>query len=632
MSQHAPRYRVVCTAGHVDHGKSRLVAALTGTHPDRLPEERRRDMSIDLGFAYLSLPPDLEVAFVDVPGHRDFIENMLAGVGGVHAALLVVAADEGVMPQTQEHLAILEMLQIPQGLVALTKIDLAPDAEWLEAVEEEVRDLLQGTFLQDAPLLRVSVQTGEGLPALRGALARLLQDVPPRPNTGRPRLAVDRVFARPGFGTVVTGTLIDGAWQVGDPVEVLPAEAAARIRGMQAHGRPIQQAQPGMRLALNLAGIPHHALQRGDVVAAPGAYRPTTRIDVHLRMWDRAPAPLPHMAWVKLFVWSAEVMARVRLLGRDALAPGEEAVAQLELTRPVVVAPGDRFILRRPSPDALLAGGRVLDPHPRFKYRKGDRKARERLQHLARMGQVGLWRRRLEAGEVLGEAEVTALLPAPEREAILAQALREGWLQRIDAGGRAFYVASTHWEQWQQRALAALRAFHQEHPARPGMPKATLRTHLGLEKPLFDALLQAMAAQGHIRVQGSVVALPDFRPHLPPGERERVQRILETLSREKPAHPVRVWMDALGAEVYTFLVAQGLLIPLEERAVVTRAQLEQWLQAVRELFARHGPLRVAQVRDALGLSRRLTVALLEYLDRQGYTRREGDLRVWLRKE
>ncbi|MCB0125670.1 MAG: selenocysteine-specific translation elongation factor, partial [Caldilineaceae bacterium] len=384
--------RVIGTAGHVDHGKSTLVRALSGIDPDRLQEEKKRGMTIDLGFAWIELPvptadgqSQLEpVGIVDVPGHIDFIKNMLAGVGGIDAAMLIIAADEGVMPQTREHLAILDLLAVPAGLVALTKVDLIDDPEWLELVELDIAALLEPTSLADAPIVPVSATTGKGLIDLRATLSSLLGQLAPRRNRARPRLPVDRVFSLSGFGTVVTGTLLDGQVAVGDAVELLPAGHSARIRGLQTHKQQVQEGQPGSRLAINLSGIDTDQINRGDVVAKPDTLHSTLLIDVHFRLLADAPRALLHNQRVDFFCGAAEIPATVRLLGIESLEPGQEGWLQLRLQRPAVVVSGDHYILRQPSPSATLGGGIVLSPHPRRRWRRFDPKVLARLATLAK--------------------------------------------------------------------------------------------------------------------------------------------------------------------------------------------------------------------------------------------------------
>ncbi len=357
--------KVIATAGHVDHGKSTLIQALTGIDPDRLQEEKQRGMTIDLGFAWLTLPHGEPVGIVDVPGHIDFIKNMVAGVGAVDAALLVVAADEGVMPQTHEHLAVLDLLAVPRGVVALTKIDLVEEAGWLELVEEELREALQGTTLADAPIVPVSAITGEGLDALLQALADTLAQAPARAIDGPPRLFIDRAFSMAGFGTVVTGTLKEGSLHVGDEIIIEPGGLKARIRGLQSHKQRIETALPGSRVAVNLTGLHPSQLYRGQVLTTPGRVKSSKRVDVRLRAWEDAPAMLRHNMEITFHSGSAETMGKLRLLEGDELLPGEETWAQIELRDPVAVSRGDRFIIRRPSPSATLGGGVIVDPAPR---------------------------------------------------------------------------------------------------------------------------------------------------------------------------------------------------------------------------------------------------------------------------
>jgi selenocysteine-specific elongation factor len=378
--------RVIGTAGHVDHGKSTLIEALTGMNPDRLKEERERQMTIDLGFAWMELPSGEQVGIVDVPGHRDFIENMLAGVGGIDAALFVVAADEGVMPQTREHLAILDILQIRAGLVALTKIDLIDDPDWLDLVEEDVRQVLVGTVLEDVPVVRVSAKNGTGTSELLDILDEVLAERPPRQDLGRPRLPVDRVFSIAGFGTVVTGTLSDGHLQIGEEVEILPNGTQGRIRGLQTHKQKEDLALPGSRTAVNISGVTLEEIRRGDVVAHRGDYQPTRRMDVKFRLLKDASLALKHNTEVKLFVGAAEVLARVRTLGSEVINPGEPGWLQLEMKAPVVVMRGDHYILRRPSPGETMGGGTIIDPNPVGRHKRFTHGLIERqMRRLAKM-------------------------------------------------------------------------------------------------------------------------------------------------------------------------------------------------------------------------------------------------------
>ncbi len=623
--------RVLATAGHVDHGKSTLVEALTGTHPDRLKEEREREMSIDLGFAYLTLPGGMEVGIVDVPGHRDFIANMLAGVGGVDAVLLVVAADEGVMPQTREHVDILDLLGVSTGLVALTKIDLVDDEEWLDLVEDEVRALLQPTSLAQAPIVRVSARTGQGLEALRRALVEQLARAPKRPDLGRPRLPIDRAFTLVGFGTVVTGTLMDGSFSLGEEVEILPQGLRARIRGIQTHRQPREQARPGARTALNLSGVAKEDLVRGDVVVRPGTYRPTRRVDVHLRVLPQAPVPLRHNQWLKLYVWTSEVMARLRLLGAEELAPGTSGWAQLELREPIVVTYGDRFILRRPSPEATVAGGMVLDAHPRVRYRRWDKKALARMAALYHGDVEAVVKMLLEERGFARKEDLDFLtLPREAVEDALKRGEDAGWARRIETGTEVYWLHPEAPNTWRQKALEWVQGYHLRYPMRRGMPLAELQARMGLPRPLFERWIQEEVQGGHLVLHGERVALPGHQPYFPASVQPRVEALLARFREEARPPTVRECIEAVGEEAYQALVELGRLVPLNEKYVLDRETYEAWLAKTREFFQEHGQLTVAQVRDLLSSSRRLVVAFLEHLDARGFTRREGDVRRWIK--
>ena len=374
--------RVIGTAGHVDHGKSTLIAALTGTHPDRLKEEQEREMTIDLGFGWLTLPNNEEIGIVDVPGHRDFIENMLAGIGGIDAALLIIAADEGVMPQTKEHLAILDLLQIPAGIIVLTKIDLIPDNDWLDLIESDVRTAVKETILQDAPIVRVSARTGSGLNDLTATLVSILSNKPERLDLGRPRLPIDRVFTMSGFGAVVTGTLSDGHFSIGDEIEILPDGFKGRVRGLQTHKKKEETAQVGSRTAVNISGIATEQIRRGEVLVYPNQYQSTRRVDARFRLLKDVSSPLKHSSEVKVFIGTSETIANLRLLGVDELAPGDEAWIQLELRDPIVAVRGDRYILRRPSPGETLGGGIIVDPQPKGRHKRFDADVLKSLESL----------------------------------------------------------------------------------------------------------------------------------------------------------------------------------------------------------------------------------------------------------
>ena len=626
--------RVLGTAGHVDHGKSTLVYALTGINPDRLREEQERQMTIDLGFAWTTLPGGEEVGIVDVPGHRDFIENMLAGVTGIDAALLVVAADEGVMPQTKEHLAILDLLEVTRAVVALTKIDLVEDASWLGLVRDETRELLASTGLASAPLVPVSATRGDGMEDLRAALAMVLGDVPPRSDLGRPRLPIDRAFTIAGFGTVVTGTLADGTLKAGQEVVILPGGQHARIRSLQTHKTKVDEAVPGSRTAANLVGVEVRDLARGDVLALEGTYRPTRVLDVRFRLLRDSPAPLRHNQQAKLFLASAQRVARVRVLGAEEVAPGEEAWLQLVLDEPIVAARGDHFILRRPSPGSTLGGGRVVDPGPERLHRRRDQAV---LDSLAR-------RAKGTPGEILAQAMLT-LGPAALRDVVakggLGEAAANEAIHELEADGRlvrlgpgelqprseTIVAGREGWQELTHRMRETLASYHEANPVRDGMPREELKSRLKMEARLFSAAADTAAGEGWILDLGPRLALSEHRVHLTPQQGARVDALMARF-RASPASPpsVKESLEEVGEELWDHLLRDGRLLLLSPEVVFEVREYETWVERIRGELEGGGSISVAQVRDTFGTSRKYALALMEHLDRIGLTLRDGDIR------
>jgi selenocysteine-specific elongation factor len=628
--------RVIGTAGHVDHGKSTLVEALTGVHPDRLKEEREREMTIDLGFAWLTLADGEEVGIVDVPGHRDFIENMLAGVGGIDAALFVVAADEGVMPQTREHLAILDLLEIGGGVVALTKIDMVEE-EWVELVAEDVRAALAGTVLADAPIIPVSGRARFGLDELRAALAACLADRPPRPDYGRPRLPIDRIFTIPGFGTVVTGTLSDGALRVGDEVAVEPLGLRSRVRGLQTHKRKEEVAPPGGRTAVNLTGLTVEQLQRGAVVAHPGDYRPTRRLDVRFRLLPDVSQPMEHNTEVKLYLGASETVARLRLWGREALLPGETGWLQLELEAPVVALRGDHYILRRPSPGETLGGGRVVDPFPKGRHKRFAEATLASLAALAQGTPAEILEQTLLAvgAAPLKEVYARSNLDLAAAQAAAAELAASGALvvleERPDLTGDALVSAGGPWQDLRARALAETAAYHRSFPLRAGLPKEELKSRLKAalkgSPRLFPALLRRLVSAAALVEAGPLVRLPEHTIRFTPEQQRRLDGVLARFAAAPYAPPsVKEVQTELGDDLYAAVLEGGRLTAVAPDVVFRTADLAAMTAAVRVAIQAHGPITAAQVRDQFNTSRRYALALLEYLDATGVTVREGDAR------
>lgn len=609
---------VVGTAGHIDHGKSTLITALTGIDPDRLAEEKRRGMTIDLGFAHMQLPSGRDIGIVDVPGHARFMRNMLAGTHGLDAVMLVVAADEGVMPQTREHLDIVSLLEVRRGIAVLSKVDLVDDA-WLELVTAEVRQVLNETSLAEATILPVSALTGQGLPELTAALDRLLDAAEPRPDVGRPRLPIDRVFTMSGFGTVVTGTLVDGNLKVGDELEVAPRGRMVRVRGLQRHNSKLEFASPGSRVAVNLTGADKNELARGDVLVSQHTLVPTRRLDANVRVIASAPRALRHGAEMLLHTGTAEVGVRVIVLEGDEIGPGAEGWIQLYLERPIAAAAQDRFVLRVPSPPITLAGGRIVDIAP-HKHARHDSAVRESLDRRA-------------AGDVLQEelrkyprgVTVDALLKAT----MAADAKLDG-LRAHHIGDWLF--AEESWKAIGDRAGGEVEAFHRAHPLRPGMAREELRSRLGLPTSSFAAVLQGLLEEGRLEVRDGAVAAPGHRVAIEAADGPAA-RLLEILGRQPfapPSLPEAMQTSGAGPEVVRALAQRGALVRVSDDIAFTQDSYAKAVAMVKDLIATAGSVTVAQLRDRMDTSRRPVLALLEHLDAERVTRRIGDGRVLFR--
>jgi len=624
--------QVIGTAGHVDHGKSTLINRLTGINPDRLKEEQDREMSIELGFAWFELPNGEEVGIVDVPGHRDFIENMLAGIGGIDAALFVVAADEGVMPQTREHLAILDLLQIPAGVVALTKIDLIQEPEWLDLVEAELSETFSGTVLADAPIVRVSARTGEGLKDLVQVLQDVLSQHPHRPDLGRPRLPVDRVFTLPGFGTIVTGTLMDGQISVGDSVEVLPQGEEGRVRGLQTHKQAEEKALPGGRTAINITGVSVDEIERGNVLVHPGTYQPSKMIDVWCQLLPDADAPLQHNTEVKFFLGAAEVMARVRLLGVQELEPGRDTFLQLMLQEPVVALRQDRFIIRRPSPPATIGGGQVVDPHPKRRHKRFNA---ERLQELERLLIGTPEEILLQTAQKIGPASLDKIIETSGLEPEPAKTAGDQLIERgalVPLNGKRLILTEDTLSRFRSRIRETLSAFHDKNPLRPGMPREQLKSQAGLAANVFDAIISRMAADTILKETGAKVRMSDHEVVFSHQQQVQINNLMGQFEADPYAPPTsKQSIEAIGEVLVTALVETGQLIQVSEDVLLKPEHFQDMRDAVVEHIEKQGSITLAELRDKFDTSRKYAVAVLEYLDQTGITIRRGDSRQLRRK-
>lgn len=626
--------RVIGTAGHVDHGKSTLVAALTGIHPDRLKEEKEREMTIDLGFAWMDLPGGEAVGIIDVPGHRDFIENMLAGVGGIDAALFVIAADEGIMPQTREHLAILDLLEIPAGVIALTKIDLIDDPEWLDLVESDVRNILKGTCLESAPVARVSARNGEGLAELIKKLTDVLHAQPKRNDLGKPRLPIDRIFSITGFGTIVTGTLLDGKLKSGDEIEILPQGIKTRIRGLQTHKTKEEVAIPGSRVAANLSGVEVGEIRRGDVLVKPGQYKVTKRLDMSFKLLADASAPLEHDTEVKLFLGPQESSARVRVIGAERLMPGEPGWLQVEPEREMIAARRDRFILRRPSPGETLGGGEVIDPHPSKRHKRFSKDIISQFEASLLGSPQDLL---LQASQSLGISRFVDLFTKArldEEIAIVAgtQMMVEGTLIIINGNTSALsrdalVISSTLWQTKLDKMRVILQKFHRDFPLRPGMPREEFRSKANFSSSLFSTILNRLVNDGLLLDLGSSIALAGHQVKLTPEQQARTDGLLARFRTNPLAPPsVKEALTEIGEDLLAVLTGQGKLIQLSEEVLLDGQEYQRWLGKLEEFLAKSQQITVAEFRDLVGTSRKYALAYLEYLDGKGITQRDGDQR------
>jgi len=614
---------ILGTAGHIDHGKSALVEALTGTHPDRLTEERERGITIDLGFAHLDLG-DVRVAFVDVPGHERFVRNMLAGVHGIDAVLLAVAADESVMPQTREHFEICRLLGIPGGIVALTKCDVA-DPELQELCRREILELTAGSFLEGAPLVRCSARTGQGLDELRRQLSELRREDRGERERGPLRLPVDRVFTMRGFGTVVTGTLVSGRVETGEELELLPSGRKTRARGIQAQGQPVGCAVAGQRTALNLAGLEVGEVRRGEVVARPGTLRASSVMDAEIELLGDA-RPLRDRARVRVHMGSGEWLARVRLADGGTLPPGASGLAQLRLERPGVAAWNDRVVLRSYSPLATIGGGRILDP---LAARRG-RIAPEVARGLAagdRATAASVFLS-LAGSRGLDAATLAARLGSTADFARAFAAVSGA----VELGGGGL-ISSEALDRLEEAGRARLAAYHREHPLRHGMPREELRraAFASAAPGAFELILERAAAAGELVAAGDGVAAAGHAVTLSPDEEAARRALCEAaleagLQGLDAAALARLGLPAAPRDRVTRLLrSEGVLVGIGG-SLVHRESLDQLAARLREGWPPGAPLEVADFKRLTGLTRKHAIPLLEYLDSAGVTRRSGTAR------
>lgn len=630
---------IIGTAGHVDHGKTQLVKALTGIETDRLAEEKKRGITIDLGFAWLDLPGGARAGIVDVPGHERFIKNMLAGAGGVSLALLVVAADDGVMPQTREHLTILDTLGISDGVIVITKADLA-EAEWIEFVKEDIQAAAQGTFLARAPIVAVSSHTGEGIEALRALLVQKVAAAQGG-NTTRPfRVPVDRVFSVEGFGTVITGTLIEGALSEGDEVEIYPLRRKSRVRNLQVHARDVETAYAGQRVAVNLAGIRREEIARGDTLAAPGSMQDTLRLDVKLKNGKDSGRTVKNGSRLHFYHGAREALPRVTLFGKDTLAPGEEAYAQLRFDEDMAAKRGDHFIVRFYSPIETVGGGIILDASPK-RHRRSDETV---------IAQLGAREHGTATDTVLAaiadaspaftptqDIQKKLSMDAETFKAALEALLADGSAVRLSA---KVVLSAEYREALFARLSKLLRDFHAQNPLKAGMRRDVLRGQLlpGREMSLSDRVLSLFEDDGRIISADQKVRLSGFQITYTQAEKALSEKMLAAFRAAPYAPPspeelfAKMPKDvAMAKRVFEALVDEGLLLMATAQMYFLAEAVQDAFGGLSQVATQNGQITLAEFRDLTGTSRKFALSMLEYFDRQGKTRMVGDARVLVKK-
>ena len=617
---------VIGTAGHVDHGKSTLVKALTNIDPDRLPEEKEREMTVDLGFAWCTLPSGREISIVDVPGHERFIKNMLAGVGAIDLALLIVAADESVMPQTREHLAILDILQINRGLIVITKSDLV-DEELVELVQAEIEDTVKGTCMEGKNVVAVSAYTGEGLDILKQAIDETLNETDVRQDLGRPRLPIDRCFSISGFGTVVTGTLIDGTLTVGQEVELATTGQRCRIRGLQSHKAHVDSTDPGVRLAVNLSGVPRQDVTRGEIITVPGWLTATRRIDARLRMVKRAPHSIRHNHGVTFHLFTSETTARVRLLDTDKLEPDTEGWVQILLDESIPVVKGDFFVIR--SAEETLGGGQIVEPYPRRRHRRFDANVLEQLMILDQgsgedilVSVADQWGPctldNLSQRSNLAKEEIIDRISALERNDLMII------LGDLSSENDAVVYSAQGWTILASKIRSILQSYHNQYPLRKGAPTQELRSRLDIQQQVYLKVLGRLVEDSVIEEKDQYVHLPDHLVVLSPDMEIKSESYLKILEKDLYSPPTD---QAPDPELLAAMVEMGKVVKVNESVVFSASAYEQLVESIKNHIISQGSITVADARTMFDTSRKYILPLLEYLDQQRITQRIGDERV-----
>lgn len=633
----AAKHIIVGTAGHVDHGKTALIRALTGIETDRHPEERERGMSIDLGFAHLTLPSGVVAGIVDVPGHERFVHNMLAGASEVDMVLFVVAADEGVMPQTVEHLQILQLLNAKRGIIVVTKRDLVDD-DWLSLVKEDVAEKVKGTFLEGAPMVAVSSVTGEGLDELLQLMDTVAQEVPPKDTTRPLRLPIDDIFVKAGFGTIVRGAIFSGSVHVGDEVEVVPKGIMTRVRSLHSYGKSVEVAIAGQRAAMNLGGVEREAIERGDVVAQPATMLSSQRIDVQLKLLPPSALhpsvsipSLRHGSLIRFHLGTAEKIGRVFFFNRDEMEHGEETFAEIRLEEPIACAWGDLFVIRTYSPMVTIGGGKVIEPIPQQRRRRKVASELQKLEQKANSERDYIVTLLSETANGISFREIA------QRLFIAYEQVRKIIDELVSSNtaillNNQTVISADFVNQLHNEIVLQLRRYHADRPLRRGMPKEQLRVAVGVPTETFEPLLQRFAQSGEIVIERELVRLPSHEIELTDEHRDWAKR-MEQRARSAGFAPPE--LDELlselpdkeqASDLLNLLIEQGKLVKVGE-FVFHPSVIEKAKQVVRQLCEQQGSFTASQFREAINTTRKYAIPLLEFLDQIGITVRRGDVRV-----
>lgn len=623
---------IIGTAGHVDHGKTALINALTGIETDRIKEEKKRGITIELGFAYLDLPDGEKAGIIDVPGHEKFVKNMLAGAGGIDLALLVVAADEGFMPQTREHLGILSLLNISEGIIVVTKKDMV-DEDWLEIVCDEVRQEVQGTFLENAQIIPVSSYTGEGIEQLRQAIFTMIDQKTQIKNLDVPfRIPVDRIFSVEGFGTVITGTLIEGTMKVGDPVTVYPSRIESRIRNLQVHSQDVQEAYAGQRVAVNLAGLKKTDLNKGDVIAVPDSMHTTMMIDIHLTVLKDCDREIRNATRLHLYHGARDILCKIVLLDRDSVGAGESCYAQLRLEEEIAVKTGDRFVLRFYSPVETIGGGVILDSNP-FKHKRNDAVVLESLK----LKEGGSDREKISAAlrdysarfETLDFLQIQTGIPKEQFDQQINKLIKDKVAFRVSDN---VVIHTDYLNRLKDSAVKLLESYHKENPLREGMKKDEFRNKLIKYEDIsvVDKITDSLVNRKVLKYVNNCVALADFEVQQDNNQQEIENAFLQGgFSPESPDQIAARFPKVKNfKQVLESLVNTGKLVRVEEKILLHADYYNKALTLAKEHVDQNGQITLAEMRDLMGASRKFAVAVLEYWDKRGITKKVGDARTF----